>query len=943
MRRTWATAIGAGVLAAMALVAWQVLQQDGRRRQSPLPDVEAPGVAAPSLQPQSPTAPPLPPPAPRTDERAVAGIVLAPNGRAAAGVTVTLHRLLSPWPEWQRETIATVTTGADGVFRFREPRARDQVVSFEHPRFAGDLVDAPELQPRLVLQLQPGYELNGTVVTDTDQPVAGAKVILEPIAAHSRRSDFRFTNASGVFRFTNVAAGTVRLIARHDLWAPTTIQGLVVGVDRSPELRFATPAAEIRGTVVAASTQQPVAGATVLASWPAGRLGLIEPAVAITAADGSFRLPGLGRGSQWLEIRHPDWAKATAVVAVSANTVAQTWELHPRTQLAGRLVPGPGMTWPDTPVTLRLRSKAEELASCTVAADGSFAFPEALTPRNADLEIVDAPLAFARTSAAVINIVLEEAERTTLTLEVAAPATIRGRIVTQNGTGIAGASLFAPRLRQVDRALRSLDVLKMNELLQSADQEPERLLATTADDGSFAISGERPGRLNLRVVCPAFGTRVVDWTVPANGTATMADLVLAPGARITGPVMQGQRLLAGAQVTLSGNGIQTTTIADAVGRFEFGDLEPGDYKLRARVGTTQSPERPVTVRAGQRQIAQLQLVADRLLAGTVLSADGLPVEGAIVMVRGMPGLGALSDAAGSFALGVPLRGLELEVVVGERSRRRIVPIDAVQTKVTIQVDLPPSCTISVRVARLPDRTHPPGGLLRVERIDDVDAEPYVRWVDIQNGRLRHPWFPAGRHRMTLWCEGQAPWTEVLDDLAAGTEHPLPEILLEPGCFMHGRVVDGNGNAVTGAEVFLGDETDLDLFTPQLRSGPDGAFTVHGIASNAATLTVRAAGFATATVPLRLPHDILTRTPKTVRLDPGSTIRVRLGVRTGVGTMVALQRGGRVLATTEAGSDGVAVFNARAAGDYTVVSFGEQSVSMDIRVPGGGQAVEFELQ
>lgn len=939
MRRTWAIAIGAGVLAAMAIVVWRVLEQDRLRRNAPASAAVAPGVVAP---PPPAGVPAPPPPLPGADRR-VTGIVLAPNGRAAAGAIVTLHRLLSPWPEWRRDTIATVTTGVDGTFTFGAPRARDQVVSFEHPSFAGDLVDAPELQQRLVLQLQPGYELSGSVVTDADMPVAGAKVIMEPIAAHARRSDFRFTNANGVFRFTNVAAGTVRLIARHDQWAPATIQGLVVGVDRSPELRFTTAASEIRGTVVAAATQQPVAGATVLASWPAGRLGMIEPAIAITGADGTFRLPGLGRGSQWLEIRHPEFAKATAGVSVLGSVRAQTWELHPRTRCSGRLVLAPGASWPNTPVTLRLRSKADELARCTVAADGTFTFADALTPRNADLELVDAPLAFARTSAAVIGIALEEAEQTTLTLEVGPPVTIQGRILGANGTGIAGASLFALRARQINAAIRDLEMLKATELLQLANVEPERLLATTGDDGVFAITGQRPGPLNLRIVCPGFGTRVVEWTVPTSGTANIDDLTLEPGARIQGPVMQGERLLAGAQVSLTGGGLQETTISGAVGNFEFGDLQPGEYRLRARVGTAQSREIPVTVRPGQRQMVRLELGVARLLTGRVQSPDGLPVEGAIIMVRGAPGIGALSDADGAFSLGVPRRELELEVVVGERSRRRVVAIDATQETATIQVDLPPSCTVSARVTRLPDRTHPPGGLLRVERIDDVDAEPYLRWVDIQNGRLRHPWFPAGRHRMTLWCEGHAPWTGVLDDLAAGTEHDLDEILLEPGCFMHGRVVDGSGNGIAGAEVFLGDEADLDLFTPQLRSGPDGTFTVHGIASNASSLVIRAAGFATATVPLRLPHDILTRTPKTIRLDAGSTIRVRLGVRAGAGTMVALQRGGRVLATAEAGSDGVAVFTARAAGDYTVLSFGEQSVSMDIRVPGGGQAVEFELQ
>jgi hypothetical protein len=91
-------------------------------------------------------------------EARVLGAVLQPDGRPAAGATVTLYRQTSAWPEWRREAIETVTTGASGGFSFAAAPSPGQLLGFDHPDFAGDVVDAPQALAFLTLRLQQGFD-----------------------------------------------------------------------------------------------------------------------------------------------------------------------------------------------------------------------------------------------------------------------------------------------------------------------------------------------------------------------------------------------------------------------------------------------------------------------------------------------------------------------------------------------------------------------------------------------------------------------------------------------------------------------------------------------------------------------------------------------------------------------------------------------------------------
>src|SRR5262245_29952059 len=87
--------------------------------------------------------------------RPIRGVVRLPNGRPAAGATVTIYRALTAWPEWRREQLEQAITGADGAFLFRFETTHGLLIGFEHPAHAGGLEEVSQLRDQQ-LRLVPG-------------------------------------------------------------------------------------------------------------------------------------------------------------------------------------------------------------------------------------------------------------------------------------------------------------------------------------------------------------------------------------------------------------------------------------------------------------------------------------------------------------------------------------------------------------------------------------------------------------------------------------------------------------------------------------------------------------------------------------------------------------------------------------------------------------------
>jgi protocatechuate 3,4-dioxygenase beta subunit len=892
----------------------------------------------------------------------VRGIVRLPGGDPAAGAVVAVFRALTGWPEWQRERLDEATTGGDGSFQFRVAGAHGLLLGFEHPRFAGGLVDARSDGAPNELQLQPGFDLTGIVRNPEGTVIVGARVAVEGVPGDDRPVVVAVTGNDGRYAFANLPAGPARVVARHPSWQPVAQPAVVLGDQRRVDLQFARPAqASFRGRVVRAGSVDGIAGAVVQLLPLSGKLGLVDAHEARTLADGSFEIGGLARGSMRLFVRHPDFgAVAMTKVVGRAGTAPDSGEEQagtivelPRRSLVSGELRGPALAGAAS-VVLQIRDAAGQLAYAPVDADGRFRFASPLSPGVASLRVVDGLMAFQRSATAEVDVRVEDGPSTRLELLVEKPPIARGRLVDERGAPIAGAEfvstkLLADNARSLGDAAVQLDLGAIgSQVAQLFAADRERVVARSDADGRFELRGLKANAL-LRISARGHGTRLVRLE---SSTQDFGTVVLPPGCRIEGRVRRGGRPVAGATVLVVGSGeraggellTQAVVTTNGAGAFRIDDVMPGTYRVRARLpsqpaGTTTL----VDARPRAPAFATLTLGSGRRLQGTVVGSDGEPVAGAVVALRGALGIAAVSDERGDFVLEVPDRDIELEVSVQERRAATTLAVPARERQIVARLELPPVCTVTARLFGLPGRRPLPAVVLRFVAADGEGADGRVVWVETPDGELRHAACPTGRGRLEIWCEGYAPVALPEREFLANEVVALGELQLEPGCRLHGVVRDRAGRPVADAVVLLGEESDLDQFLVRARSQADGSFRLQGVSHRSSRLVVHAPGFAPAVVDLELPRDVLSPTPFVVTLDRGTTIIARLApeLQRG-GAVVTLRRGGRSVATVEADEAGHAVFPNRGPGRYSLAVVGASHVERPIEVDGAAERVVVAL-
>ena len=960
-RPPWAWGVGVLVLTALlASAGWMLVgEQRVAARLAPAPPAAAGGGAgasapAPPLQrPESQLAAPSSGPT-------VRGVVRLPGGEPAASATVTVERAVTSWPELQTEPLdqARAITGVDGAFQFRVDDAHGLVVRFDHPQLVGGVVEVPRHGEPLELRLEPAFELYGYVTTPAGTPVANARVAVESVPGDNRRVEARTTGGDGRYLFAKLAPGPVRVVARHDAWQPTAQPAVVVGDQRLVSLAFARPAQPpLRGRVVSAVTQQPVAGALVQLLPLNGKLGLVDPFSVRTGADGAFQIAGLARGSMRLVVRHVDHGAVMTTQTVGIAAAEPTIELPRRCLLSGRLTADGRPPWRGGE-RLLLRDAAGQLATTTLEADGTFRFAAAVSPGWANLRC-DAPdLVFQRSYTADVDVRVDESITVEFDLPVVAPAVLRGRLVDAADRPLAGASLVRTKLlaegaRTITDAAVQFDLgMVGSQFAQLFASDRDELVATTDKAGGFTIRGLAPGPVLLRTLAPGHGSRLVRQTVGEVGSvADLGTIRLPRGRSLQGRVVRrdalgGERGFAGATVTVVGTETQASTVTGAEGRWRVDDLVPGEYRVRARLATQPAGSSVRTERVdatGPTPHVVIVLDTGRTVRGEVLGSDNQAVPGAIVSVVGVAGASTVSDANGDFALELPERANRLQVALADRSSVVTVAVPAGDQRLSVKLDTPPTCTIVATVAGLPGRKLLPSAVLRLAPAGTEPEAARSRWLELPDGQLEWALCPTGRVRIEVWCEGYVP--AVIDDreLAANVRHELGDLLLEPGCHLAGVVRTNGGAPIQGAEVLVGDEGDLALFAPQVRTDADGAFLIRGISSRSSRLVVRAGGFAVRTIDLQLPRDALAEEPYAITLLPGATIEVALGdAAARESAVVELRRGGRVVATADLGDDGRAVFPHRSAGAYTVQLGGGTGEPRVVEVGPGDTLVRVQL-
>lgn len=141
---------------------------------------------------------------------ALVGRVLSPGGEPVIGAAIGLHEPTEPGQVSYRAPLAT----SDGEGRYRlEGLAPEPVrLAASHPAF-GEVVARLALVPGELehdFQFEPGRTVQGDVVDDADQPVPGARVVLQA-AGRALGLPAALADAGGRFAFDGLAPGRYSL------------------------------------------------------------------------------------------------------------------------------------------------------------------------------------------------------------------------------------------------------------------------------------------------------------------------------------------------------------------------------------------------------------------------------------------------------------------------------------------------------------------------------------------------------------------------------------------------------------------------------------------------------------------------------------------------------------------------------------------------------------
>lgn len=741
-------------------------------------------------------------------------------------------------------------TGAGGTFELRAPSGNRGRIEGTAPGHTRDQQrwQRDENVP-VTITLERAAAISGQVVDEAGKPLEGAEVTTVANSEDMRRSPGMWSVRSGPdgrFALRQLPAGRPHsLKAMLEGFAPTT----QVADSKVPVRLVLRRGATVVGRVVDGDGV-PVAGAdlklsvsriSVMSSIPLQTLEF----TAVSGAEGRFSLRNVSAGRFDLRASRRGFAAAL----VPGVTVA---EGEPRTDVgeialkpggaiegivvdeSGRPVEGAAiMMTPGGSESLILEDPFFfHRRPIETGADGRFRIEDLPRGRQVGLEVMHQDLVAAELSG------VEVPTAEPLRIELGRSRRIEGRVTDRLGEPVAGARVIVSSGPGTVVGAGSFRGMRA------------RGAGVTEPDGRFVLGGLKPGVVDLQVSATGYRTRTSQGVrIPEDGQAPPVEIVLEPGTWLEGSVLDsGGRALSNASVQVQRvepSSYETAT-TDEEGHYEIGDLEPGEYLIRAaplRGGATARTE--VEIRPGRNRL-DLRIPAGTEVSGRVVDFEGSPLQGVTAYLERQPGAGssflelmpdrfqAVSSADGTFMItGVPDGDYRL---TGRRSGLASSSLPggvrvAGGPVAGLELRLGPAAAIRGQILGIP-----PEQTARVMiSAHSEEMGLYLQGVRNPSGGYRIDDVSPGTWRVTAFLPPQAP-VNVEVQVSPGQDEVIQDLEFAAGFTVTGRVLLDR-SPLAGAEVLV---QSLDPENPagaQRTTGHDGSFRLERLPEGSYRLMV----------------------------------------------------------------------------------------------------------
>ena len=701
--------------------------------------------------------------------------------------------------------------------------------------------------------LSPQAYLHGSVVDGQGKALAGVEIRTRYDPGVERRASQRLrwsgglarTRGSGGFRAGGLVPGaayTVRFAKPG--FAPQILKAAAprTGSPASPVRVVLTPGKVAFGSVLD-EDQRPVAGAAVeLVPAPDSKLAvrlqqIREPDAAlrtgaVTDAAGRFEMRGVAAGRFNLAVQACGFASVQVpgidIPAQPHRFDLGTVVLKPEVVLSGRVQTPDGTPLEGAGVRIAPEDPMEE------AAFTENATPDAFTDAAGEFRISG------RRAGDVVKLTVARAGYATVELSGVAvnpekplvvvlhPASLlAGRVVDEDGGPVSGVLLTAVSQRAI--AAGTMMITK-GPVVQ----------ARSRDDGSFALQGVEPGRVELTASGPGWQTVELALQVSAGKDLESVEVVLRKAATLSGRVsgIDGSPVV-GAEISRQEPeqpGVITYSAplatTDGDGLYRIDGLPPGPLSLVVNHNAFGRALRDLGLQPGE-NAADFQLDGGGEVSGLVVDGSGSPVPGARVRLLAKPLTGpssqALSQPDGRFTI----RGLAAGTYQANASREGL---GQTRTPVSVQVGEGTSQEIVLELAR---NGVIRGRILGLEPEDLARVRLSVGWDLAESaqvsydGSYRISDVPPGTWRVAaqLPRTGRQAEGEVTIDAEAG-EGRL-DLDFRQGLTLSG-VVRRNGKPLAGASLRATGKAGAPSWS---ETDPEGRFALQGLSPDLYLLEV----------------------------------------------------------------------------------------------------------